>query len=129
MAFLAALPWLARIGLQVASLGRGMRGLLGAFRATRMGKAIWFGLFLYAGGLIGRILQFIGVTLVANEFVTPHLTGLVAGYILGLPPEWVQFIGLTKADQAMTVVFSALVIRTVDQVQVRRRRESWQTPL
>lgn len=124
-----ALPALGKLLLLVAGIGRGLTWLITAFRATRLGKAIWFGLFFYMGGLIGRLFQLAGVTLVANEFVTPHLTNLVAGHILGLPTEWVQFIGLTKADQAMTIVFSALVIRTVDQVQVRRRRESWQTPL
>lgn len=124
-----ALPAIGKLLLGVAGIGRGVAWLVGAFRATRIGKAIWFGLFMYMGGIIGRFFQLAGVTLVANEFVTPHLTSLVAGHIFGLPTEWVQFISLTKADQAMTVVFSALVIRTVDQVQVRRRRESWQTPL
>lgn len=124
-----ALPAVGKLLLSVAGIGRGVAWLIGAFRASRLGKAIWFGLFFYMGGVVGRLLQLAGVTLVANEFVTPHLTDLVAGRLLGLPPEWVQFIGLTKADQAMTIVFSALVIRTVDQVQVRRRRDSWQTPL
>lgn len=124
-----ALPAVGKIVVMLGGIARGVTGLLRAIKATRMGRAIWFGLFIYMGGVIGRLLQLVGVTIVANEFATPHLTTLVAGHLLGLPSEWVQFIGLTKADQAMTIVFSALVIRTIDQVSVRRRRESWQTPL
>jgi hypothetical protein len=124
-----ALPAVGKLLLSVAGIGRGIAALLGAIRATRIGRAIWFGLFVYMGGVIGRMFQLAGVTLVANEFVTPHLTDLVAGRILGLPAEWVQFIGLTKVDQAITIVLSAVAIRTIDQVQIKRHRESWQTPL
>lgn len=129
MAFLAALPWLARIGTMLGGITRGLSAVLRSFKATRFGKWIWFGLFTYMGGVIGRMFQYAGVALVATEFAAPVLTDVVAGHLLGLPPDWVQFIGVTKLDQCITIVLSAVAVRVVDQVQLRRNRDRWQAPL
>lgn len=120
---------LAQIARLVAAIGRALAAALRWFRGTKFGAWIWFHLFLYLGGLIGKILWLLGITLVANEFATPVFTSLIAGSLMGLPSEWVSFIGLTKLDQGITIVLSAVAIRMVDQVRVKRRRDAWQTPL
>lgn len=116
------LAWILRIGSHLTRVLR-------TFRATTFGKWLWFHLFLYMGGLIGKMLWLLGVTLVANQFATPVFTGLIAGSLMGLPSEWVSFIGLTKLDQGITIILSAVAIRTVDQIRVQRRRDAWQQPL
>lgn len=119
----------ARLLQLLGGLTRGFAALLRWFRGTKFGAWIWFHLFLYMGGLIGKMLWLLGITLVANEFATPVFTGLIAGQLMGLPSEWVSFIGLTKLDQGITIILSAVAIRMIDQVRVQRRRDAWQTPL
>lgn len=113
------IAWVIRLGSTALRL----------FRGTQFGKWIWFHLFMYAGGLVGKLLWLLGITLVANEFATPVFTSLIAGNLMGLPSEWVSFIGLTKLDQGITIILSAVAIRMLDQVRIKRRRDAWQTPL
>lgn len=120
------LLWVARFA---GAITRGLGALLKLFKGTRFGQWLWFYLFFYLSGLIGKILWLLGITLVANQFATPYFTSTIAGYLLGMPAEWVAFVGLVKLDQAITVILSAVAIRMLDQVKVQRRRDAWQTPL
>jgi hypothetical protein len=116
------LGWVRGIGLLVS---RGYSWI----KATTWGKWVFFYLLTYMGGIIGRMLTMVGVSLVINQFLTPSLTPFIAGNLLSLPTEWIQLLALTKIDQAITVVMSAMAIAMADKVQVRARRNAWQTPL
>lgn len=120
------LLWVVRFA---GVITRALGALLRMFKATRFGQWIWFYLFFYLSGLIGKILWLLGITLVANQFATPYFTGIIAGQMLGMPAEWVSFVGLLKLDQAITVMLSAVAIRMLDQVKIQRRRDAWQAPL
>lgn len=98
-------------------------------KATTWGQWLIFYLLQYMGGIIGKVLLLLGVTLVVNRWVTPELTPLIANHMLGLPPEWVDLLSLTKIDEAITIVISAIGIGTADRVMVMRRRNAWQQPL
>lgn len=115
---------LARI-LEV--LGK-LPGSLGAFFRSvapkRMGTWLWYMLFTYLGGLVSKIFTLIGVSMVVNEFVTPELTQLVAGQLAGMPSHWVQMLALTKIDQALTVLISAMGIAMASKIQLQRRAGS-----
>lgn len=118
----AILAWIARIGPLLARMWAW-------FKSTKWGAWLVFTLFTYMGGIIGRIFTFMGITLAVNEFATPTLTQFVAGQLLSMPTVWVQLIALTKVDQALTIMLSAITIAVANKVSIRRRRDSWQTPL
>lgn len=101
-----------------------------SLKATTWGQWIMFYLFTYLGGLIGKALGLIGVTLVVNEFVTPELTPLISTHLLGMPVEWQQLLALTKIDQAVTVIMSAIAIAVASRVYVARHpTNDWGEPL
>lgn len=124
-----ALPLLGGVVGTLVTIGSGIASLVRGLKASKWGAWLMFSLFTFMGGLIGRLMQLLGITLVANTFATPVFRDLVVGKLLGLPPVWLGFIGLTKVDQAITIILSAVAIRVVDQVRVKRRRDEWQTPL
>lgn len=118
---------------QVAKLLRLIGGffpkLSGLLSGSRLGQWLWFTFFSYMGGLLGRLFTLLGVTLVVNKFLTPELTPLVADKLLSMPTVWINLLALTKIDQALTVLLSAIVIATADKVMVRKSQLGWQTPL
>lgn len=118
----AILGWIRGIGLLVS---RGFTWI----KATTWGQWLFFYLLTFMGGIIGRMLSLLGVTLVVNRFLTPSLMPFIANNLLSLPTEWIQFLALTKIDQGITVIMSAMAIAVADKVSVRARRNSWQTPL
>lgn len=118
----AILGWIRGIGLLVS------RGF-GWIKATTWGKWVFFYLLTFMGGIIGRIFSLIGLTLMVNSFVTPSLMPFIADNLLNLPTEWIQFLALTKVDQAITVIMSAMAIAMADKMSVTARRNKWQTPL
>ena len=103
--------------------------LFRSLKAAKWSQWLWFYLFTYLGGIIGKVFTLVGVTLAVNEFATPQLTQLVASNLLNLPATWVQLLALTKIDQAITIMMSAMAIAVADRVYVARRRAAWQTPL
>lgn len=120
------------IGLILGFL-RGIGALLlkvfAGLRASKWGTWMMWSLFSFMGGLIGKIFTLLGVSLAVNEWVTPELTPLVSQHLLNLPTEWIQLMALTKIDQALTVIISAIGIATADRVYMTRRRNAWQQPL
>ncbi len=98
-------------------------------KATTWGQWLIFYLLTFLGGIIGKIFLLLGVTLVVNRWVTPELTPMIANHLLGMPPEWIDLLALTKIDQAITIVLSAIGIAMADRVFVRRKRNAWQQPL
>lgn len=118
---------------RILELVRGIGALIARgftwIKATTWGQWLIFYLLSFLGGIIGKAFLLLGVTLVVNRFVTPELTPMIANHLLGLPPEWVDLLALTKVDQGITVVLSAIAIGTADRVMVMRKRNAWQQPL
>lgn len=108
-----------------ALLAKGFNGLKG----TTFGGWLWFTLYTYLGGLIGKLLLLLGVSMVVNQWVTPNLVPYIANDLLAMDPNWVQFMALSKIDQGMTVILSAMGIAVADKISMQRRVGSWQTPL
>lgn len=113
----------------VMSMGGAFARFFAAMRATKWAQWLWFYLFTFLGGLVGKLFTLIGVTLAVNTFAMPAITNLIATRLLGLPAVWVQYLALTNIDKATTIILSALAISVADRVYVARRRASWQTPL
>lgn len=113
----------------LAAISGWFKILLANVKASKWGQWLWFTLFTWLGGILGRIFTLLGVTLVVNEFVTPELTPIVAGHLLGMPTHWVQLLALTKIDQALTILISAMGIAVADKISVQRRQNAWQQPL
>ena len=56
-------------------------------------------------------IHFEDMTIVAYKFGTPVLVEYVAGPMLGMPPTWQAFLSMTRIDDALTVMLSALAFR------------------
>jgi len=121
--------WLSVIFGMVRGIGALLLRLFSVLRASKWGQWFTFYLLTYMGGVLGRILLLLGVTLVVNEWLTPEITPLIAQHFLNLPPVWIQLVALTKLDKALTIIISAMAIAVADKVSVQRRRNAWQTPL
>lgn len=120
---------LIRIGQVLLRLGPLIARLWVWLKALKWVRWLWWMLFVNMGGIIGLIMKWLGISFLVTEYAMPHLTPLVSEYLLNLPPDWAQFVALTKIDQAITVVLSAAAIKAADQIQVKRRRDAWQMPL
>ena len=106
-----------------AVLGRGLWLLVwNAIRLLRNGwlwQTFMYYMFFYLGGVIGEVFKFLGIAFVATKFATPVLTDLVASRLLGLPPEWAQMMALSRVDDAITVILSAVVISSSRKVKLQ----------
>ncbi|TAA08851.1 DUF2523 family protein [Pseudoxanthomonas winnipegensis] len=123
------IPLLVRIGQFLLRIGPLLARLWVWLKASKWAKWLLFYVFSYMGGIIGLVMKWLGISFAVSEWVMPHLTPLISEYLLGLPPDWAAFVGLTKIDVAITIVLSAAAVKASDQIQVKRRRDSWQTPL
>lgn len=64
-----------------------------------------------AGIIFGKVLGFFGLTLLSFSVLLPRLKAFVLQFVSGLPAEALDFLGAIGIGQAMSMVFSALVIR------------------
>ena len=96
---------------------------------SRWGLALSFFLVSSLWGAITRVITWLGLSWVATEYAAPHVLPLITGPLTGLPPVWVQLLALTKVDQAITVIVSALVIKAVSSIKVQRNPQApgWTT--
>lgn len=111
----------------------GMSGLL--LRLTtwltrsRWGFALSFFLVSSIWQIIERLLFFIGLSWVATEYAAPEILPMISGPLMGLPPEWTQLMALTKVDQAITILVSAVVTRAISSIRLQRNPQApgWST--
>lgn len=107
----AILTWVRGLGLLAARA-------FSWIKATTWGKYLVFILITYAGGIVGKLFTLIGVTMVINKFVTPNLTPYIANNLLSMPPEWISLLALTKIDQAVTIIISAVGIAMASRISL-----------
>lgn len=113
-------------------LSRGVPGLVrlvGSVRVwlTRRKWGNW--LMYYLGGSVGsfikRAMEFLGISYVAYTWGAPALTQYVAGPLLGLPTDYQQLLSMTRLDDAITVMLSAVIYRVSLAVTVTRNPTWW----
>lgn len=63
------------------------------------------------GGIVTKALSFFGLSMISFNVVLPKLKAFVMQFVSGMPGEAMQFLGAIGLGQAMSMVFSALVIR------------------
>ena len=110
-------------------IGRLLVGIRGAVMATKLGKALAWGLFIYAGGIIARALRFLGITLVANEYLTPNIMPYITGPLLGLPATWQTWMVFLHMDRGLTIMISAIIASTANNISIRKRQDNIWQPL
>lgn len=98
---------------------------------TQRKWGLWLTFFIMsaAGQFIGKLLTWAGVYFVSSEFATPHMIPLVSGPLLGMPSPFPELLGLTKIDQAATVIMSAIAAKLISKIQIRRNPQApgWTT--
>ncbi|WP_147675703.1 DUF2523 family protein [Xanthomonas massiliensis] len=119
---LGIFSWIRRIGPLVLRIFRAVRG-------SRMGKWIIFYLMVYGGGIVAKIIKFLGLSFVVNKWVTPTLTNWFAGKFAGLDATWIVYIKMVKLDSAITVVLSAIAIAAASNVAAAKRSDALNQPL
>lgn len=87
---------------------------------SRWGLALSFFLVSSIWQVIQRILFFIGLSWVATNYASPQILPLITGPLTSLPPEWLQLLALTKVDQAITIIVSAVVTRAISSIRLQR---------
>lgn len=109
MSWLGALWQIISRGIPaIARLLGQIRLMLGR---TRFGNFLMQVLAGTVGVALVRLLTFTGISIVAYKFGSPVLVDFVAGPMLGMPSEWQTFLSMTRIDDALTVMLSALVFR------------------
>ncbi|WP_372163656.1 hypothetical protein ACCP91_10420 [Xanthomonas axonopodis pv. cyamopsidis] len=123
MPFIAPiLAWLTRLGPLLLNIFRAIKG-------SRWGLWIAFYLFQYGGGIVAKIVKFLGLSFVVNKWVTPELTAWFAGKFVGLDPIWVTYIKMVKLDSAITIILSAVAIAAASNVAATKRSDALNQPL
>lgn len=87
---------------------------------SRWGNALLFYLGGAVGGVLLRIVEFLGISFVAYKWASPALVQYVAGPMLGMPAQWQAMLSMTRIDDALTVMLSAVVYRASLQIRVVR---------
>ena len=126
---LVILAWLGNIARYGAAIWKGGRALWAWVTGTKFGKMLAWTMAGSVGLYIQKAATVIGFSLVAYEFGLPVLREYVMVPLLGVPPDWVAFLALTKIDHATTVVLSAIVVQMASKIKIQRDRQAWQTPL
>jgi hypothetical protein len=76
------------------------------------------------GGMAIKLLQFFGLTLGINTFLTPAILPYIVGPLTGLPPEWQAFLSLARVDRATTILVSAMAIATAQRIRLKPQNPS-----
>lgn len=111
----------------------GAARLFSALSGWLMGRKWGTWLLFYLGGTIGmwlnKIVTFAGVAFVAQTYAAPAFLEKVTGPMLGLPPEWINLFALTKVDQAVSIIVSAVVVKLAMGIKVVKNPQSpnWTT--
>ena len=113
----------------IPGMGRLLLRLTTWLTKSRWGLALSFFLVSSVWQIIERILFFIGLSWVATQYAAPQVLPLISGPLLGLPPEWVQLLALTRIDEAITIVVSAVVTRAISSIRLQRNPQApgWST--
>jgi hypothetical protein len=117
------MTWIAALWQIIARGFPAITKLLGQIRLmlgrTRFGNFLMQALAGTVGAVLVRVLTFTGLSLVAYNFGTPLLVQYVAGPMLGLPSDWQAFLSMTRIDDALTVMLSALAFRASMAVKLK----------
>ena len=73
------------------------------------------------GTWVGKALSFFGLTLVSFDVLLPQLKAFVLQFASGLPADALNFMGAIGIGQAMSMVFSALVVVYTGRVTLMRK--------
>lgn len=122
------MPILALLRL-LPGIGRMLTGLSGWLMRRKWGMWLMF----YLGGAVWRwiekLITFAGVLFVANEWAAPALMAYITGPLLSMPEHWQQLMGLTRVDQAISIIMSAVVVRAASSIRIQRNPQApnWTT--
>lgn len=110
-------------------IGRMLVAITGWLARRKWGQWLMFYLVTGLGTWIEKLLTFAGLMLVSNEFVTPELLPFVTGPLLGMPDPFPQLLALTKIDQAITILISAVVTKAASSIRISRNPSApnWST--
>lgn len=117
--------WFRLLTRLLRSVGGLLVKLFQSLKASRWSTWIIFAFLELLGSIIGRIFLLLGVSMTVNKFLTPSIMPYISTQLLGLPPKWINFIAMTQADKAITVVMSAMAIAVAGKISLRRRGNSW----
>lgn len=103
-----------------------------SMRTWLLGRKWGAWLIFYLAGAVGlfikKVFEFLAISFVAYNWVTPTLVGYVSGPLLGMPPVWQSFMSMTRIDDAITVILSAVIYRMSTSFRVEKKASSpfWQ---
>lgn len=108
----------------IPGVSRLLGTLVGWLTRRKWGNFLMMYLALGIGRWIEKIVTFAGVMLVVHNFAAPALMPMISGPLLGLPDEWQQFMALTRIDEAISIIISAVVVRASASVTLQRNPNS-----
>lgn len=113
----------------IPAIGRGVTAIITWLAQRKWGQWLMFYLAAGIGAWIQKIVTFAGVMFVSSEYAMPALLPYISGPLLGLPEAWQGFLGLTKVDQAISIILSAVVVRAASSIKIARNPNSpnWTT--
>jgi len=123
------MPFLLAIFNWVRRLGPLLLNIFRAVKASRWGKWVVFYLFAYGGGIVAKIVKFLGLSFVVNKWVTPNMVQWFAAKFTGLDPVWVTYVKMVRLDSAITIVLSAIAIAAASNVSAQKRSDALNAPL
>lgn len=113
-----------RILATIPGLLRSLTSLRTWLLGRKWGWWLVFYLSTWVGTLIQKCIYFLGISFVAFTFATPVIVDMVAGPMLGMPDHWQAFLSMTRIDDALTVMVSAIVYRMSTSFKVERNSSS-----
>lgn len=108
----------------IPAIGKQITGIIGWLAQRKWGQWLMFYLAAGVGMWIQKIVTFLGVSFVATEYAMPALLPYITGPLLGMPEQWQGFLGLTRVDQAISIVLSAVVVRAASTIKFTRNPNS-----
>lgn len=105
-------------------LGRFLSGISAWLLRRRWGYWLMFYLAGAVGAMLAKLLSFIGIAFIVNEFGMSSLIGYVSGPLLGLPDPFPQLLAMTNIDKAATLIISATVVNSLQKVRIGRKSDT-----
>ena len=84
-----------------------------------MGRRIFGAAFKVLPGVAIQLLLFFGLTLGVNHFAVDPMRDVIANQFDSIPDVWIQFVALTRIDQAVTVLLSAMAISLSRKIRLK----------
>ena len=119
LALLARIPGIATLLLRLSTW----------LAQRKWGQWVMFYIVGSIGLMIQKIIGWVGVLMVSDEFLTPQILPFVTGPLLGMPEPFPQLLALTKIDSGITVILSAVVVQAASKIRIKRNPQApgWTT--